>query len=147
MSYKPQPVDTSSVTLSPDIIDLTERLAKNTHDVWAQERMAQGWHFGLERNDSRKEHPSLVPYEELPEAEKVYGAVTDALRRFEAARQFSRNVRSRHRLHRFAGDGSRAPLPPQKEPLGQRFQRCDTVLDVNPGLKQPWAAISKRLRR
>lgn len=72
MSYKPQPVDTSSVTLSPDIIDLTERLAKNTHDVWAQERMAQGWHFGLERNDSRKEHPSLVPYEELPEAEKVY---------------------------------------------------------------------------
>jgi len=34
--------------------------------------MAQGWHFGLERNDSRKEHPSLVPYEELPEAEKVY---------------------------------------------------------------------------
>ena len=72
MSYKPQPVDTSSVTLSSDIVDLTERLAKNTHDVWAQERMAQGWRFGPERNDSRKEHPSLVPYQELPEAEKAY---------------------------------------------------------------------------
>jgi ryanodine receptor 2 len=72
MSYKPQPVDTSSVTLSSDIVDLTERLASNTHDVWAQERMAQGWRFGPERNDSRKEHPSLVPYQELPEAEKAY---------------------------------------------------------------------------
>jgi ryanodine receptor 2 len=72
MSYKPQPVDTSSVTLSTDITDLTERLAQNTHDVWAEERMAQGWRFGPERNDSRKEHPSLVPYEELPEAEKIY---------------------------------------------------------------------------
>ena len=72
MSYKPQPIDTSSITLSSDIVDLTERLAKNTHDVWAQERMAQGWRVGPERNDSRKEHPSLVPYEELPEAERVY---------------------------------------------------------------------------
>lgn len=72
MTYKPQPVDTSSITLCSDIVDLTERLAKNTHDVWAQERTAQGWRFGPERNDSLKEHPSLVPYEELPEAEKVY---------------------------------------------------------------------------
>jgi hypothetical protein len=34
--------------------------------------MAQGWRFGPERNDQRKEHPSLIPYEELPEKEKVY---------------------------------------------------------------------------
>ena len=72
MSYKPQPVDTSSIMLSPDILALTERLAQNTHEVWAQERMAQGWRFGRERNDAGKEHPSLVPYEHLPEAEKVY---------------------------------------------------------------------------
>jgi hypothetical protein len=72
MSYKPRPIDTSFVKLNPDIVELTERLAKNTHDVWAQERMAQGWRFGNQRNDARKEHPSLVPYEELPEAEKVY---------------------------------------------------------------------------
>jgi hypothetical protein len=51
---------------------LTEALAKNTHEVWAQERMAQGWRFGPERNDQRKEHPSLIPYEQLPEKEKVY---------------------------------------------------------------------------
>ena len=51
---------------------MTEALAKNTHEVWAQERMAEGWRFGPERNDQRKEHPSLIPYEQLPEKEKVY---------------------------------------------------------------------------
>jgi hypothetical protein len=72
MSYKPRPIDTSHIKLRPEIHDLTEALAKNTHEVWAQERMAQGWRFGPERNDQRKEHPSLIPYEQLPEKEKVY---------------------------------------------------------------------------
>jgi hypothetical protein len=72
MVYKPQPVDTSSINLSPDIMELTERLAKNAHDVWAQERVLQGWRLGHERDDTRKEHPSLIPYEELPESEKVF---------------------------------------------------------------------------
>jgi hypothetical protein len=72
MSYKPRPIDTSHIKLSPEIHDLTEALAKNTHEVWAQERMAQGWRFGPARNDQRKEHPSLIPYEQLPEKEKVY---------------------------------------------------------------------------
>jgi hypothetical protein len=76
MNYKPHPVDTSSVELSRDIVELTERLAKNTHEVWAQERLAQGWRFGPERNDARKEHPMLVPYEELPESEKVFDRKT-----------------------------------------------------------------------
>jgi ryanodine receptor 2 len=72
MSYTPQPIDTSSVQLSPDILDLTEKLARNTHEVWAQERIAQGWVFGPERNDSLKQHPLLVAYEALPESEKTY---------------------------------------------------------------------------
>jgi len=72
MSYQPRPFYTSHIKLSPEIHDLTEALARNTHEVWAQERMAQGWRFGPERNDQRKEHPSLIPYEQLPEKEKVY---------------------------------------------------------------------------
>jgi hypothetical protein len=72
MNYKPQPVDTSSIKLSRDIVDLTERLAKNTHEVWAQERIAQGWTLGPERNDRLKQHPSLVAYEQLSESEKVF---------------------------------------------------------------------------
>jgi RyR domain len=72
MAYTPQPVETSSAELSPDILELTEQLARNAHEVWARERIAQGWRFGKERNDARKEHPCLVPYEQLPESEKVY---------------------------------------------------------------------------
>ena len=49
---------------------LTERLAEHAHDVWARERMAQGWVYGPRRDDNRKAHPSLVPYSALPESEK-----------------------------------------------------------------------------
>ena len=31
-----------------------------------------GWRYGPERNDAKKEHPCLVPYEQLPESEKEY---------------------------------------------------------------------------
>jgi hypothetical protein len=72
MSYKPAPIDTSKIELSPEIKRLTEVLSKNAHEVWARERMAQGWRYGHDRDDSRKEHPCLVPYEELPESEKVF---------------------------------------------------------------------------
>lgn len=68
--YRPQPIDTSRVTLPRDLIDLTEVLARNAHDAWARLRIAQGWRYGPERSDARKEHPSLVPYEALPESEK-----------------------------------------------------------------------------
>jgi len=39
-------------------------------------RIAQGWRFGPERNDARKEHPCLIPYEELPEEERTYDRQT-----------------------------------------------------------------------
>ena len=72
MNYKPEPIDTTGVKLSDDIVELTELLAKNAHDIWARQRMAEGWRYGPERSDARKEHPSLLPYEELTESEKEY---------------------------------------------------------------------------
>jgi len=70
--YTAQPIDTSRVELSADLLKLTELLAKNTHDIWAQQRFAEGWQYGATRNDERKEHPCLVAYEDLPESEKGY---------------------------------------------------------------------------
>jgi len=70
--YTPQPIDTNSVALSADLQELTELLAKNTHEVWAQQRIADGWQYGRERNDAEKRHPCLVPYEDLTETEKQY---------------------------------------------------------------------------
>ena len=72
MSYQPEPIDTSGVTLSEDLRRLTELLAKNAHDIWARQRMAEGWTYGPKRDDAKKQHPCLVPYEELPETEKEY---------------------------------------------------------------------------
>jgi len=72
MTYKPKPIDTSLTKLPKDIDELTELLARNTHDLWAHRRIAEGWKFGLQRDDARKEHPSLVPYDDLPESEKSY---------------------------------------------------------------------------
>ena len=72
MDYRPAPRDTSSVSLPPGIAGLTELLAKNTHANWARQRMNDGWKYGPRRDDQKKEHPSLVSYEELSDAEKEY---------------------------------------------------------------------------
>ena len=34
--------------------------------------MKDGWTYGEERNDAKRKHPCLVPYEELSEEEKEY---------------------------------------------------------------------------
>ena len=71
-NYLPQPVDTSDIQLPEVLSELVEQMAKNVHEVWAQSRMEQGWTWGEERSDALKQHPCLVPYEELPEVEKAY---------------------------------------------------------------------------
>jgi ryanodine receptor 2 len=72
MVYEPKPVDTSRVTLDEGILELTELLARNVHDIWAHRRLSDAWRFGPRRDDAKKEHPCLVPYEDLPESEKEY---------------------------------------------------------------------------
>ncbi|MBT4863656.1 MAG: Ryanodine receptor Ryr [Planctomycetaceae bacterium] len=72
MSYEPNPIDTSQIELDADIKQLTELLAKNTHEVWARQRMAEGWRFGSQRDDKELTHPGLVAYEDLSESEQDY---------------------------------------------------------------------------
>ncbi len=76
--YEPKPIDTSGVVLDPSLCELTEILAENVHNVWAQSRIEQGWTYGEERSDVKKTTPCLVPYEELPETEKEYDRRTAA---------------------------------------------------------------------
>ena len=76
--YQPKPLDTKAVSLSSEVTELLEKLARNTHEVWAAERMKEGWTWGPVRSDERKEHPCLVPYDELPEQEKDYDRRTCA---------------------------------------------------------------------
>lgn len=70
--YIPCPIDTGDVTLSDELLTLAETLAENTHENWSAERVRQGWTYGPERNDALKQTPCLLPYNELPENEKVF---------------------------------------------------------------------------
>ena len=72
MTYEPKPIATSNAQLPGEILELVERLAENTHDIYVRQRLADGWRYGPERNDAKKENPALVPYQELPESEKEY---------------------------------------------------------------------------
>ena len=70
--YTPKPIDTTDVELTEELRQLTEALALNVHENWALGRLKDGWTFGPERNDTLKQHPCLVSYEDLPDSEKAY---------------------------------------------------------------------------
>jgi hypothetical protein len=48
--YTPKPIKTDDVILSEDLLQLTEKLAENTHDVWAEGRIKDGWTYGEKRD-------------------------------------------------------------------------------------------------
>lgn len=70
--YNPQPTDVSNIFLPEELDSLTEKLAENTHEVWAAGRVAEGWTYGEKRDDDTKKHPCIVPYNQLPESEREY---------------------------------------------------------------------------
>lgn len=45
--YRPQPLDLSVISLNSKLEDLVEQIAENTHNVWAKERIKNGWTYGI----------------------------------------------------------------------------------------------------
>ena len=74
-TYHPKPVDIEKVILKPELEDLVERLAQNAHELWAEQRLKDGWVWGEKRDDTAKKHPCLIAYNALPESEKEYDRV------------------------------------------------------------------------
>ena len=72
MTYQPKPIDTSKVELSSSVLGLTEKLAEHAHEVWAVQRIKDGWSHGAARDDAQKLHPCLIPYDQLSDSEKQY---------------------------------------------------------------------------
>jgi len=70
--YIPHPMNTDDVILPKELLELTERIAENVHDVWAMGRMREGWKYGPVKDLEKKETPQLVSYADLPEEEKAY---------------------------------------------------------------------------
>ncbi|HVN73027.1 MAG TPA: RyR domain-containing protein [Methanoregula sp.] len=48
----------------------TEYLAALEHERWMQEKQSGGWRYGTVRDDRKKTHPSIIPYNNLSEPEK-----------------------------------------------------------------------------
>ena len=72
LDYNPRPIDLEDVELSTDLIELREAIAENAHEVWADQRQEEGWTYGPQRDDEKKETPDMVPYSMLPYSEKEY---------------------------------------------------------------------------
>ena len=76
MTYKPAPIDISDIALPESLTELTEAIAENTHEVWSQNRLKEGWSYGPSRDDANLKHPDLLPYSDLTESEKEYDRAT-----------------------------------------------------------------------
>lgn len=56
---------------------------RQSHESWMMEKLAAGWRWAPTKNPEAKEHHCLVPYDELPAAQRakdaVYIAVVNAM--------------------------------------------------------------------
>ncbi|XP_068195431.1 ryanodine receptor 3-like [Antennarius striatus] len=68
--YKPSPLDLSDIKLTPGQELLVDKLAENAHNVWAKDRIKQGWTYGIQQDLKSKRNPRLVPYMLLDERTK-----------------------------------------------------------------------------
>ncbi|XP_042244104.1 ryanodine receptor 3-like isoform X8 [Thunnus thynnus] len=68
--YKPTPLDLSDIKLTPSQELLVDKLAENAHNVWAKDRIKQGWTYGIQQDLKSKRNPRLVPYALLDERTK-----------------------------------------------------------------------------
>jgi hypothetical protein len=67
--YTPRPRG-EGLELGDEMMGLVEDLSRNAHDVWALEKMSQGWSFGAQHDKEARLHHDLVEYDELTETEK-----------------------------------------------------------------------------
>nr|XP_061794423.1 ryanodine receptor 2-like [Nerophis lumbriciformis] len=79
--YRPAPVDVSQIFLNSTHVEAVKLLAENEHNVWARERIKQGWTYGVQQDGKLKQSPNLVPYSLLDERDRRMGlqGVKDAV--------------------------------------------------------------------
>uniref|UniRef100_A0A3P9P1U2 Ryanodine receptor 2 n=1 Tax=Poecilia reticulata TaxID=8081 RepID=A0A3P9P1U2_POERE len=71
--YRPAPIDLRQITLSSADKDVVTLLAENHHNIWARERIKQGWTYGPEQDIKGKRSPHLVPYSLVDEGMRKAG--------------------------------------------------------------------------
>jgi hypothetical protein len=49
------------------------------HEAWLQHKLAEGWKYGETKDPEKKEHPCCVPYDQLPDEQKVKDRLIKAI--------------------------------------------------------------------
>ena len=49
----------------------SEMTPRRSHELWLEFKSTNGWVYGEVQDNQRKVHPDMVPYDDLPEWEKV----------------------------------------------------------------------------
>jgi len=50
-----------------------------SHQSWYDEKLADGWSYGPEKNPDRKQHPCMVPFGELPIEQQIKDHIFKAI--------------------------------------------------------------------
>lgn len=65
------------------IRDGREMSPRESHESWLKQKMEEGWVYGATKNPTTKEHPCVVPYDQLPDAQRrkdvLFGAIVKAM--------------------------------------------------------------------
>lgn len=52
-------------------MDNPESMPEDSHKSWMAQKEQDGWKYGEVKDEQKKEHPCMVPYDELPEQQKA----------------------------------------------------------------------------
>lgn len=52
-------------------INSPDATPEDQHAAWLQHKEKEGWKYGPVKDADKKEHPCFVPYDQLPEAQRV----------------------------------------------------------------------------
>ena len=75
--YKPKPIDTSKVEVPEQIVKVVEeKIAPHIHDVWAINKIKNGYVYGKKTDDKTKTHADLKGYSELSSEIQDYDVQT-----------------------------------------------------------------------
>jgi len=67
------------------VLDHPDANAGAQHDQWLQQKRGDGWTYNQRRDNAKKHHPMLIPFEQLSEFEQRKDALLNAIVRALAA--------------------------------------------------------------